>query len=257
MINIPRIARKDLNTPFLHVMVQGVNKEYIFNKQEYIKEYLEIIKENKKEYDFEILAYCIMNNHAHFLVHVEDINEFGKFMQRINFLYARMYNKREQRCGVLFRNRYQAEPVYERRYLINCIKYIHKNPVKANMVLKCEDYEYSSYNDYIKNNSITKCKIMREIFGEYCDYAKLFKQSFDKRFMDIEDDDEEVIKNYMLEGIREFKQEFSQDIIEILSNRAVFKELVLFLKERCGLKYVEIRKFFDISRGTMENLKLK
>lgn len=257
MINIPRIARKDLNTPFLHVMVQGVNKEYIFYKQEYIKKYLEIIKENKGKYDFEILAYCIMNNHAHFLVHTEDINEFGKFMQRINFLYAQMYNKNENRCGVLFRNRYQTEPIHDKKYLINCIKYIHNNPVKAKMVSKCEDYEYSSYNDYMKNKGIAKCKSMKEIFGENCDYIKLFEQSFDKRFMDIEDKNEETISDYMLEGIQEFRKKFSRDIVEIMSDRGVLKELVFFLKENCGLKYVEIRNFLGISRGTMESLKLK
>ena len=120
-IFIPRIARKDLNTPFLHVMVQGVNKEYIFYKQEYIEKYIKIIKENYDNYNFTILAYCIMNNHAHFLVYTEDIIEFGNFMHRINLLYANMYNKKEKRCGVLFRNRYRTQPIYNLKYLVNCI----------------------------------------------------------------------------------------------------------------------------------------
>ena len=66
MIFIPRAARKDLNTPFLHTMVQGVNKEYIFYKEEYIEKYLDIIEQNKKDYDIDIIAFCMMNNHAHF-----------------------------------------------------------------------------------------------------------------------------------------------------------------------------------------------
>ena len=101
---MPRIARKDLNTPFLHVMVQGVNKEYIFENEQNIKKYLKIIKENKNNYKFEILAYCIMNNHAHFLVYTKDIKLFGKFMHITNLLYAKMYNKENNRVGVLFRN---------------------------------------------------------------------------------------------------------------------------------------------------------
>lgn len=257
VINKPRIARKNLNTTFLHVMVQGVNKEYIFYKQEYIKKYLEIIEENKKERDFEILAYCIMNNHAHFLVHTENIDKFGKFMQKVNLLYAQMYNKKENRCGVLFRNRYKTEAIYDRRYLINCIKYIHNNPVKAQMVLRCEDYKFSSYNDYIKNEGPTRYKSMKEIFGEDCDYAKLFEQSFDKRFMDVEDEQQETINYYILEGIREFKKDYLLDTVEILSSREIFKKLIVFLKENCGLRYTEISKFFEISRGSMDKLKVK
>ncbi len=257
VINKPRIARKNIKAQFLHVMVQGVNKEFIFYKKEYIKKYLEIIRENKKDYNLEILAYCIMNNHVHFLVYTKDIEKFGKFMQRINLLYAQMYNKKENRCGVLFRNRYKSEPIYDIKHLINCIKYIHNNPVKAQMVLNCEDYEFSSYNDYIKNEGPTRYKIMKEIFGENCDYANLFEQSFDKRFMDAEYENEETINSYILEGIREFKKEFCLNTVEILSNREIFKELIIFLKENCRLKYTEISKFFDISRGSMQKLKIK
>ena len=180
MIIIPRLARKDLNTQFLHVMVQGVNKEYIFDNKKYIEKYLEIINENKVNYNFTIIAYCIMNNHAHFLIHTENIDEFGKFMHKCNLIYALLYNKEKNRVGVLFRNRYRTEPIYDIKYLINCIKYIHNNPVKAKMVLKCEDYEFSSYNEYIKNAEITKSPIMKKYFGNECDYSKLFKKTFEK-----------------------------------------------------------------------------
>ena len=78
-IIISRIARKDLNTPFLHVMVQGVNREYIFGKEEYIDSYLEIVNKNKEKFDFTIMAYCIMSNHAHFLMYAEDVGEIGTF----------------------------------------------------------------------------------------------------------------------------------------------------------------------------------
>ena len=58
MVIIPRIARKNLNTPFLHIMVQGVNKEYIFRNERYIEEYLDIINQNKENYNLTIIAYC-------------------------------------------------------------------------------------------------------------------------------------------------------------------------------------------------------
>lgn len=254
---MPRQARKNLDTSFIHVMVQGVNKEYIFYKEKYIEKYMEIMKKHEKEYEFSIIAYCMMNNHAHFLVYTEDINGFGKFMQKTNLIYAQMYNKEEKRYGVLFRNRYQTEPIYNIKYLINCIKYIHNNPVKAKMVEKSEDYKYSSYNDYKNNTGVSQSKIMKELFGSKCNYIQLFEQSYEKRYLDIKDEKNNTIQDYILEGIREFKEQEIVEMVEILSNREILKRMISFLKENCGLKYIEIRNFFEIPRGTMDLLKIK
>ena len=136
---MPRIPRKDLNTPFIHVMVQGVNKEFIFDDKKYLRKYLKLILNNVDENKFTVLAYCMMNNHAHFLFYVEDFVEFEKYMHKNNLFFAQQYNTEKHRCGVLFRNRYRVEPIYDINHLKNCIKYIHNNPVKANMVKQCKD----------------------------------------------------------------------------------------------------------------------
>ena len=75
--------------------------------------------------------------------------------------------------------------------------------------------------------------------------------------MDIKEEDLDTTNEYILEGIREFKKEEVVGMVEILSNREIFKRMIYFLKESCGLKYIEIRKFFEISRGTMDLLKIK
>ena len=139
-----RLARKDLQTQFLHVMVQGINKEFIFNKHDYIQTYLKTINQYEKEFPITIIAYCIMNNHAHLLIHVEEIKFLSKFMHIVNLLYSQFYNKENNRCGVIFRNKYKIEPIYDLSHLINCINYIHLNPVKANIVDNCSKYPYSS-----------------------------------------------------------------------------------------------------------------
>lgn len=255
VIYISRLARKDLNTPFLHVMVQGVNKKYIFNKDSYIKKYMNLLKKYNSEYDVNILAYCIMNNHAHFLIYVENISELGKFMHKVNCEYAKEYNKNENRCGVLFRNRYQAEPIYDIKYLINCIIYIHQNPVKANIVSKCEHYHYSSYNDYLTNTGVSNNKILNEIFGKNCNYLKLFKEIQYKMFIDIDEDDYENVKGYIIKGIEEFKKQHSKKLFEVFAERDILKKLIRFLNNDCGIKYVYIRDFFEIPRGVMDKLK--
>lgn len=191
-----RIARENIKTPFLHVMVQGVNKEYILNKESYIKMYLSIFNKYKQDYEITLIAYCIMNNHAHFLVYTEDIKGLGRFMQKVNLVYASKYNELESRVGVLFRNRYKTEPIEDRKYLLNCIKYIHNNPVKAGIVNRCEDYRYSSYNDYVKNIGIANSDILKSIFGQNCNYILLFERTYDRIFMDL---DEVVNTKYYIE----------------------------------------------------------
>lgn len=255
MINIPRLARKDLNTPFIHVMVQGVNKEYIFYKNGYIEKYLNIIKENKKDYNFTIMAYCIMNNHAHFLVYAEDINDFGTFMHKTNLLYAQMYNREENRCGVLFRNRYKIEPIYDKEYLVNCIKYIHNNPVKAKMVAKCEEYKYSSYKDYKNNRGVAKSKIVKEIFGSKCNFSEIFCEAANIKFMDIDKENMEDKNEYIISGIRKFERDYRMKMADILANRNILKQLIFYLNSEFKIKYVEIRNFLEIPRGTMDALK--
>ena len=85
-----RVARKDFSTSFFHVMVQGINKEYIFNEEKLKDKYLELITKYEKEYNVEILAYCIMDNHVHLLIYTEDIKQMSKYMHRVNSIYARI-----------------------------------------------------------------------------------------------------------------------------------------------------------------------
>jgi REP element-mobilizing transposase RayT len=128
---MPRLARKSIETSYLHVMVQGIKKEFIFENKKYLMYYLQLIKENIQTDLFELLAYCMMNNHAHFLFFVNDICAFEKYMHFVNQKFAQKYNLENERVGVVFRNRYKVEPIYDTAYVSNCIKYIHENPVKA------------------------------------------------------------------------------------------------------------------------------
>lgn len=94
---MPRIARKDLLSNYLHLMTQGIQKEYIFRKEEYKEKYLHFVCETLEEYDdVKLLVYCIMGNHAHFIMHTTNVNSISKAMNRINTKYAIYYNKKRK-----------------------------------------------------------------------------------------------------------------------------------------------------------------
>ena len=119
MIIMPRIARKGFDTSFFHIMVQGINREYIFSKKEYKEKYINLIKRYELIYKLEVLAYCIMDNHAHMLIYAENIGNLSSFMHSINLMYGQYYNKVNKRVGYVFRDRYKSEPIYKQEYLLN------------------------------------------------------------------------------------------------------------------------------------------
>ena len=103
---MPRIRKENITTPFFHIMVQGNNKEYIFNFEEDINKYLKIMETTKEKINIMILAYCVMNNHAHILLFEEDTKNLTQYMHRVNLLYAKYDNKKYNRVGYVFRDRY-------------------------------------------------------------------------------------------------------------------------------------------------------
>lgn len=244
-----RIARKYLDASFFHVIVQGINKEYIFKTERYIKRYMEFVYREIDRFNLRIIAFCIMNNHAHFLINIENIEELSKYMQKLNSSYARYYNYMEGRVGYVFRDRYKSEPINNRRYLIQCVKYIHENPVKAKMVKNAYDYKYSSYNiyrDLVKNNKGSDIFLTEELY-----YICNDNVCSNMSFIDIDINFEENINNYisnfiLKEGIKVF---------EIFENSDILKELIKYLKKSCKVKYVDIMRYFSITKGTMERLK--
>lgn len=246
---MPRITRSSLETSFFHIMVQGVNKEYIFNDEKYMNNYMSLINKYKEEYNIEIIAYCIMNNHAHLLVFSEKKNELSSFMHKINFVYAQDYNKNEQRIGHVFRDRFLSEGIYSERYLINCINYIHQNPVKAGIVKTCDQYKYSTYNDYKTKTGVAKSRILNEVIGE-SNYDEILQPKEEDYFLDIDLDRKEILENVISNYIKKSGKELNQ-ILEIEDEA---KDMIKTLKDRYRITYKEMREKFNISERKLKKL---
>lgn len=90
-------------------------------------------------------------------VSISDVSTLvSKGMHRLQMSYAKAFNKRYSRHGSLFQAHYKAKPVENDRYLITLLTYIHQNPVSSELVDKAEEWQYSSYQDYIdlRNGSL-------------------------------------------------------------------------------------------------------
>lgn len=224
---MPRFPRSYIETSFLHIMTQGINKCYIFEKEDDIKYYIKLMNELKGEYKINLIAYCVMSNHAHLLIESEKLDELSKYMHRLNCTYGRYYNKKYNRVGYVFRNRFRSEGIFDDEQLYNCINYIYNNPVKAGICDKPEEYLYSNYVD----------------IGQEVDEDSLF--------IDVVDDSEDfdvVVMKFLMENDIEF--------VELLSDREILREMIRVLKDDYKISLRKISEKFNVSRETIRRIYL-
>lgn len=138
-----------------HIYNRGNNRQKIFFGRD---NYLFFLKKMKKELiEFaDILAYCLMPNHYHLLIHVKDettaVNNdqiSGKLSRKLGTLqssYTQAINKRLNRTGSLFQQKAKSKHLEE--YALVCFHYIHQNPVAAGLCNTLESWEFSSFRDY-------------------------------------------------------------------------------------------------------------
>ena len=250
---MPREARKNYNTSFFHIMVQGIRREYIFNENDDKEYYIKLLYRYFLKFKIKIIAYCIMSNHAHILVYFEDIKELSEYMRSVNTAYAIYYKRKYKVVGYIFRNRYQTEPIYNEKYLINCINYIHDNPIKANICKTVEHYKYSSYCEY-KYGLEGLIKESLERFPDInCLYIdNIFEhKEIDYSYMDYEEDKvfmnkKDVIMNYLI------SKRINKN--KIKENENYLREISIDLNKKCGTTHREIANEFGVSRTKITRL---
>lgn len=148
----------------LHVTARGNHRNNIFRDEEDFQVYTTFLEEALDHFlgKFEIYSYCLMDNHVHLLLKTEDLH-ISNFISRIHSIYARFFNNKYKYVGHLFQNRYYTELIEDDAQLLSTSRYIHLNPLKAKMVEKAEDYQWSSYGMFIgliKVNLINSEKIL-------------------------------------------------------------------------------------------------
>ncbi len=141
---MPRIARVCAEGYPHHITQRGNNKETTFFDDEDRRFYLDILQRYKNKYEMKILAYCLMGNHVHILAVPEKETSLARGIGGTNLLYTQHVNRKYKRSGRLWQNRFFSTIVEEEPYLWAVMRYIERNPVRARLVKKAEDYAWSS-----------------------------------------------------------------------------------------------------------------
>ena len=179
-----RKSRIYSKTGLYHVVVRGVNKQNIFFDDDDRKFFLHLLKKFSQKYGIRIYAYCLMENHVH--LEFEDPEfSISRFMQCVCSVYARFFNKKYDRIGHLFQDRYASEVIESDEYFLTVLRYILQNPEKAGV---CKSYEYlwSSYRCYTYYRTFIKRKRIMIYFNCIKDFYSFINAYADAACLEIE-----------------------------------------------------------------------
>jgi len=168
-----------------HLYNRGNNYQPIFFERENYLYFLRQLRKYLAPSAVEVIAYCLMPNHYHLLVHLK-IDDLSSLMQPFMLSYTKAINKRYKRIGSLFQGRFKAVRVARNEHLVHLSRYIHLNPVIAGLVRRAEDWEFSSYLEYIgiRNGTLPKPDVVLSQFASpaaYRQFVEAYVESDRKR----------------------------------------------------------------------------
>lgn len=133
-----------------HVILRGNAGHDIFFDKKDRSRFFFLLQEGIEKYKHRIHAYCLMTNHVHLAVQVGEV-PLSRIIQNVSFRYTRYINLRLKQTGHLFQGRYKALLIDADSYLLELVRYIHNNPVRAGMLKTPGKYPWSSHNVYLGN----------------------------------------------------------------------------------------------------------
>ena len=239
---MPRPPRRFGVSGYMHLITRGIGKQSLFEERHDYQYYLYLVKKYANEMSIRICAYCLMENHVHLLVK-DDLMNSSLFMKKIGICYAQYFNKKYERRGHLYQDRFIGKPVENEKALITVFRYILNNPRKAGLC-KASKYKWSSYSLYGEKEGLTDTSVFETLIGD--------KEHF-RRFMDEETDcnlpyDRSWLSKEMTHRIiKEVLGTSSGTVLQSFSKK-IRDEYIRQLKER-GLSNKQIERLTGISYG--------
>ena len=151
---MPRNPRPHSETGYYHVIARGNNKKNLFLEPADFEHYLGLLAQYLALSGVKLIHYCLMTNHVHLLLHSEIPEAISKMMHGLQRSYVLFFRKKYGWTGHLFQGRFKSLPIDKESYLLECGRYIERNPVRAKMVETPAEWNYSSYGAYAAGRTI-------------------------------------------------------------------------------------------------------
>ncbi|MBI5166475.1 MAG: transposase [candidate division NC10 bacterium] len=150
---MPRKPRIEYPGAFYHVLARGNQRQDIFLEEKDYSVYLKYLQDYQRRFGFLLYAYVLMKNHFHLLLEVGSI-PLSKIMQALQYRYTRYFNRSYQKSGHLFQGRYKAILCDKDAYLLELVRYLHLNSLRAGIAKRPEEYPWSSHLQYLNTRPV-------------------------------------------------------------------------------------------------------
>ena len=183
-----RPLRIEYEDAWYHVMNRGRRREVIFPDHDDYQRFIELLQEGVIMWNVRLAAYCLMPNHYHLLIQTPDAN-LSRFMRHVDGVYTQRFNRVHRCDGSLFRGRYKSILVEADTYLLELLRYIHRNPLRAGLVSRLDRYRWSSHKGYL-SRSQTWSWLYREFALSMLSRSKRNQVASYRKFMKEPESDE-------------------------------------------------------------------
>ncbi|MDP2929698.1 MAG: transposase [Candidatus Omnitrophota bacterium] len=208
---MPRIARIVVIGCPHHITQRGNYQQKTFSIKADYENYLRWLSEYCKKYKLSTIAFCLMPNHVHFISIPQQPDSLSKTFNTCHMRYSQYYNKKNKNKGHLWQGRFYSCPLDE-DHLYEAIRYVENNPVRAKIVKKAEEWQWSSASAHLSNEKIN---LVLENIGDYIDIPSWDRYLTEKQ----EDKIMKEIKSNTLTGRPSGNDSFISKIENMLGRR--------------------------------------
>lgn len=168
-----RMPRINVQDALYYVTSRGDNNENIFKDDNDYAIYIDLLKKAKEQFGFKLFAYALLPNHLHLLIQLKEGTSISQIMHYLHSNYTKQFNKKHEKQGHLFQERYKLILAEKEKYLKDIVTYIHLNPVLLGLTVDLKNYVFSSYPFYMGfgRKEIDISEEINEVLGSTFDYA--------------------------------------------------------------------------------------
>lgn len=256
---MPRTKRNFGTKEINHCIIRGINKRDLFFDNQDRYKFLKCLKEFKVKHEIMIGTFCMMTNHIHILMKGENQN-ISAFFRSVEVSYATYFNKKYDRVGHLFQNRFKNKIVQDVEYLKNVVKYIHYNPEKAN-IAKVKDYQWSGYKEFFKNDTWIDKEMILEFYDN--DEEKAIKMFMEQHNTELDNyyvnyPEYEIIEKLSDEEVKNIINEKKMKLLKLNSDKLkeeIEDEVIKDILNLHGVSINQVYRITGISRKSLKKLK--
>lgn len=167
---------------YYHITSRGNQRADIFKTDDDRRDWLAIVGQVAERFQWRVYAFCQMSNHYHLLARTPEPN-LARCMRHLNGVYTQRFNRQHHRCGHLLQGRYHAAIVDDQTYLLEVIRYVLLNPVRAGMVAHAAEWPWSSFQSTTGEVAAPPWLAASEVLSQFSNDARKALSAF-RAFVD-------------------------------------------------------------------------